>query len=490
MSVTPQQPPTAAAVFISEPIDLASGPGRSGYQIVRALSDLGFTCFRPATAWNGGAFNPQLVESTNRQVLFSSNAIVADLSENVRSFGVPMEIEAATARDIPAVVLVDPSRSRSVSLQANKLVTFAETWGDAVALANKAAQTHWAHNGRKVESPALKVTMALGTEPPRLAFVDDAGFDLVTAVDTVVPGKSFVDVPTTVTGVQSPPGTWLLITGRSSTVRKRGLLVPNGIIDHGWRGPLFAGVYNLTDEPVTILAGERVAQAILMGGVTEHHPIRQVEKLDPHERGLAGFGSTGGTGNDGAVKTVVGLRPADYAQYLPTEAELGITPVAAAVPRIEWCNPTEYEMFPWRKAEAEELESLRETVAILSDPGAVADFADGEADMAAGRTVDVSELPWASEGERLQALEREAARGHLAEFELQQLENATSEPWPPAGQTDDFESTMVINAADAGPTVLRDEVRTVAVGWASEGERMQALASPGWRQAEAVDAGE
>ena len=138
--------------------------------------------------------------------------------------------------------------------------------------------------------------LALGCEPPRPALADDAGADLTTAIDTEIPPHSFVDIPTTVLGVQVPEGTWALITGRSSAIRKRGLLVPNGIIDHGWRGPLMAGVYNLTDQPVTVLAGERVAQVILMSNQTELAEIVKVDKLDPHERGLSGFGSTGGVG--------------------------------------------------------------------------------------------------------------------------------------------------------------------------------------------------
>ena len=40
----------------------------------------------------------------------------------------------------------------------------------------------------------------------------------------------------------------------------------------------------------------------------------------------------------------------------------------------------------------EELAALRETVAILSDPGAVADIRQAEADIAAGRVTDADEL--------------------------------------------------------------------------------------------------
>lgn len=40
----------------------------------------------------------------------------------------------------------------------------------------------------------------------------------------------------------------------------------------------------------------------------------------------------------------------------------------------------------------EELTALRETIAILSDPGAVADIREAEADIAAGRVTDAQDL--------------------------------------------------------------------------------------------------
>ena len=306
--------PTAPRAYYAEAIDRRqSGPRSLGYQVVSALADRGVTVYRPATTWRAGNLNPDFVEQVNRTAMLQANVIVADLSDSTPTLGVPMEIEACTARGIPAVVLWDGRRPRSVSLMANPLVQFVDLndhseWVVAAALADKLARQHWETTGRGVECAALKFTMAAGAEPPQMAFADDAGFDLVTAVDTEIPAHSFVDVPTTITGVQCPPGTWLLITGRSSTVRKRGLLVPNGVIDTGWRGPLFAGVYNLTGEPVVVRAGERVAQAILQNGVTEHHPIRVVDTLDPHPRGLNGFGSTGGTGSAAPEPVII-----DYA---------------------------------------------------------------------------------------------------------------------------------------------------------------------------------
>lgn len=356
--------PTAPRAYYAEAIDRRqSGPRSLGYQVTGALADRGVTVYRPATTWRAGHLNPDYVERINRAAMLDCNVIVADLSDDSYTLGVPMEIEACTARGIPAVVLWDGRRPRSVSLQANPLVHFVDLndhteWVVAVALADKHARHHWALTGRGVEPGVLKFTMAAGAEPPRMAFDDDAGFDLVTAVDTEIPGHSFVDVPTTITGVQCPPGTWLLITGRSSTVRKRGLLVPNGVIDTGWRGPLFAGVYNLSPSPVIVRAGERVAQAILQNGVTEHHPIRVVDALDPHPRGLNGFGSTGGTG-----------------QAAPEASDQDRQALAQKVGG--WINPRYDEVFP---VNTEQVQVYAPEHDQKPEPG------------------------WASEGERLQAL--------------------------------------------------------------------------------------
>jgi dUTP pyrophosphatase len=343
---TPRQLPTAPLVYYAEAIDRSSGPGFPGYRIIPALAANGLTVYRPATTWAGGQHHPGLVERLNRDALYTADVIVADLSNPaVSSIGVPSEIEAATARGIPAVVLWAIGQSRSVVLQANPLVTFVELWEDAVSIATQQAERYRADRGHDVEPPTLKLTMALGHEAPRPAFSDDAGFDLVTAVDTEIPGHGFIDIPSTIVGVQCPPGTWLLITGRSSAIRRRGLLVPNGIIDHGWRGPLMAGVQNMRPEAVTVLAGERVAQVILMSNLTEKTEIRKVEQLDPHSRGLAGFGSSGG---------------------FATEASTG-----DLTSTMELCAPADPELYkPFRLRTRAELD----------------------------------ELPWVSEGERMQAL--------------------------------------------------------------------------------------
>lgn len=118
----------------------------------------------------------------------------------------------------------------------------------------------------------------------------DAGLDLFCSQDMeILPGR-FEDIPVGVS-VELPEGFWGLLTGRSSTLRKRGLMVAQGVIDQGYRGPLFTGVWNLTPGPVKVSRGERLAQLILVplweGGV------EPVLFLSESSRGSAGFGSSG-----------------------------------------------------------------------------------------------------------------------------------------------------------------------------------------------------
>jgi len=127
---------------------------------------------------------------------------------------------------------------------------------------------------------------------PMRAHEDDAGLDMYVSERVVIRPGEFVDVPSGIS-VQLPAGTWGLIQGRSSTLRKRSLLVNPGVIDVGYRGPLFSGLWNLGKTTQIMEVGSRVAQLILIGNVTEMVHVVEVDELDEHERGTSGFGSSG-----------------------------------------------------------------------------------------------------------------------------------------------------------------------------------------------------
>jgi len=140
--------------------------------------------------------------------------------------------------------------------------------------------------------PAMRIRTGPNGRTPLRIHPGDAGYDLHTSQTTTIPPGCFVDIPTDVY-VQMPHNMWSLIIGRSSTLRKRGLMVTQGIIDQGFRGELFAGAWNLTNHPVQIEQGERIAQLIPMPLLAGELAMQITHQLDAGDRGENGFGSTG-----------------------------------------------------------------------------------------------------------------------------------------------------------------------------------------------------
>src|SRR6185369_2021420 len=87
-------------------------------------------------------------------------------------------------------------------------------------------------------------------------------FDLYSRVDVVVPPKTLERLPTNVV-IATPKGYMLEIKDRSSTLKKKGLLVTTGYIDNDYCGDndeILLQVYNLSDADVKIEKGERLGQ--------------------------------------------------------------------------------------------------------------------------------------------------------------------------------------------------------------------------------------
>lgn len=142
------------------------------------------------------------------------------------------------------------------------------------------------------QGPVMQVRVAGDGQTPTRTHPGDAGFDLYVSRSIEVPPQTFVDVHCDVS-VQLPRDMWGMIIGRSSTLRQRGLLVPLGVIDQGYRGELYAGCWNLTDESVLVAKGERIAQFIPIPLLSDQLTVKQVLQLDEHARGESGFGSSG-----------------------------------------------------------------------------------------------------------------------------------------------------------------------------------------------------
>jgi len=90
--------------------------------------------------------------------------------------------------------------------------------------------------------------------------------------------------------IEMPNNIWASIEARSSSSSKL-LITPDSIIDAGYRGQLFAVVYNFGYEDYVVQPGERLVQVIFHERILAR--FEETYKLSDSERGETGFGSTG-----------------------------------------------------------------------------------------------------------------------------------------------------------------------------------------------------
>lgn len=121
-----------------------------------------------------------------------------------------------------------------------------------------------------------------------------AAFDFALVENMTIPPRSFAKARTGLV-IIVPSGYFLLVTSRSSNPSKKGIDLANsiGIIDTDYCGPsdeVFIMIENITDAPVQLMAGDRVAQGVIL-------PIPRVnleevtDDIGGPSRG--GFGTTG-----------------------------------------------------------------------------------------------------------------------------------------------------------------------------------------------------
>jgi len=125
---------------------------------------------------------------------------------------------------------------------------------------------------------------------PTKANANDAGWDLYSTVDIVIPSKQRNTVKTGI-ALEIPEHMAGLIWPRSGLSVKKGIDVLAGVIDSGYRGEIMVCLYNTSDEHVSINRGDRIAQ-IIFQEVPCVMMLHQ-EGLGSSQRGDNGFGSSG-----------------------------------------------------------------------------------------------------------------------------------------------------------------------------------------------------
>lgn len=127
---------------------------------------------------------------------------------------------------------------------------------------------------------------------PTKAHASDAAFDLYAYEQAVVHHKGFETIGVGV-ALDLPPDLCALVLSRSGLAAKRGVFVLNspGLIDPGYQGEVRVILFNSSNDPFPINAGDRIAQ--LMFSRLERVDLIEAFSVLPTDRGTKGLGSTG-----------------------------------------------------------------------------------------------------------------------------------------------------------------------------------------------------
>lgn len=124
---------------------------------------------------------------------------------------------------------------------------------------------------------------------PTRAHETDAGLDLYSPVSVTIEPRGAVSIDTGV-HIELPINTVGMIKSKSGLNVKHGI-TSEGVIDVGYTGSMVVKLYNHSEKPYTINAGDKISQLVVMPIFTP--TLEVVDELTKTERGDGGFGSTG-----------------------------------------------------------------------------------------------------------------------------------------------------------------------------------------------------
>lgn len=125
---------------------------------------------------------------------------------------------------------------------------------------------------------------------PFRAHDDDAGFDLASVEDVVIPAGEWKLVSTGL-GITVPKGTYGRVAPRSG-VSTKGISINAGVIDRAYTGVVKCLMVNHGKLPYEVKKGDRICQLILEKIVCDCE-VQLVDDLQETKRGEKGFGSSG-----------------------------------------------------------------------------------------------------------------------------------------------------------------------------------------------------
>ena len=151
----------------------------------------------------------------------------------------------------------------------------------------------------------MNIVLEEGAYLPERAHDTDAGLDLrARETKTIYPTPAKMTATyrtseqpdnsaTFDTGVhiELPHGWYGKIESKSGLNVNHGIVSCGGVIDEGYVGSIAVKLYNLSGEPYTVQAGDKIAQLVIMPYIAPE--LEVVNELESTSRGTNGFGSTG-----------------------------------------------------------------------------------------------------------------------------------------------------------------------------------------------------
>ena len=126
---------------------------------------------------------------------------------------------------------------------------------------------------------------------PTRAHINDAGADLYSIEDIVIPPSSRATIKTGIS-IEIPTGFYGRVAPRSGLAAKYGIDILAGVVDSTYRGEILVIMLNTdTSNSFKVSCGDRIAQLIVQQH--QNYYFIESEELSSTDRGSGGFGSSG-----------------------------------------------------------------------------------------------------------------------------------------------------------------------------------------------------
>lgn len=135
----------------------------------------------------------------------------------------------------------------------------------------------------------MKIMLDAGAYMPERAHKTDAGLDIRSMVNKVIPAHGSATFHTGV-HLQLPKNTCGILTSKSGLNINYGI-TSTGLIDEGYTGQIVVRLENHSNDDYYVQAGDKISQLIVVPVLYEG--LELADELDESDRGENGFGSSG-----------------------------------------------------------------------------------------------------------------------------------------------------------------------------------------------------